>query len=117
MPAELPPQWSIHQFGWSCHSLSCHWWLFRWWRYPTWIANCCRSIRWCYPIRCDGDGDGGGAPLGLPGGLLLERTRIDAVVFEDLIHGTLNDRIEVRGVARLFGRLDGGGDGRSKLIL
>ena len=56
-------------------------------------------------------------PLGLPRGLLLKRTRVDAVVFEDLIHRILNDRVEIRGVTGLLGSLDGIGDGRSKLIL
>ena len=33
--------------------------------------------------------------LGLSGGLLLKRRRIDAIVLEDLVYGVLNHRIQV----------------------
>ena len=55
--------------------------------------------------------------LGLRRGLLLKRIRVDAVVLQDLVHGPLNGRTQVRGAARLFGSLDGVGDGRRKLGL
>ena len=56
-------------------------------------------------------------PLELPGSLLLQRIRIDAVLLEDLVYRILNDRIEVPGIAGLFGRLHGGSNGRCKLVL
>jgi hypothetical protein len=56
-------------------------------------------------------------PLGLPGGgLLFERSRVDAVVLQDLVPGSLKDRSQVRGVARLFGILEGRIEGGRKLI-
>ena len=55
-------------------------------------------------------------PLGLPGDLLFEGSRVDAVVFQDLVPGSLQDRSEVRGVAGLFGILDGVVEGRCELI-
>ena len=43
-------------------------------------------------------------PLGLPGGLLLKRGRVDAVLFQDLVPGTLQDcaRFEVLPVCSAF---------------
>ena len=72
-------------------------------------------------------------PLSLPCCLLQDRLGVDAVGREDLLHGILNDRCEVRrckvrgitglrriaglrGIAGLLGALNGGGNGSNELV-
>ena len=58
-----------------------------------------------------------GLRLSLSGRLRGVGRRRDAVGLEDLIHGVLDDRVQIRRVARLLGVLQRRFDGGDKLVL